>query len=340
MQKRRVTIKDIAKKLNISVSTVSRALRNAPDINPETRESVLKLVEELDYEPNYFAQSLVGKQSRIIGVVLPASHFYYFSQALSGMTDVATENHYHVMFCQSNEKVDQEIQSIKKLMSCNIDGLLVSISEETKDNTIFHKVKEKGIPIVMFDRILHEFPCSKVIVNEFEGAFRAVEHLIKKGCHRIAHLAGPQHLSVSINRMNGYKAALEHYKIPFDEKLVFRTNHFEEDALPQIRKIAKLKPLPDGVFFVNDLSAVMGIKYFHSHNINVPDDIKVVGFNDDAVSAVVEPALTTVMQPGYEVGKLAMGIVIDEIQNKASAEDTISLRTKLVVRKSTAGSFK
>ncbi|WP_431213493.1 LacI family DNA-binding transcriptional regulator [Puia sp. P3] len=179
MEKHPVTIKDIARQLNISVSTVSRALRNVSDINPETKKAVLELATRLNYEPNIMAQSLVKRSTRIIGVIVPAIHSHYFSQALSGMTDVANENNYYLMFCQSNETYVQELASMKKLLACNVDGLLVSISKETKDPSEFCKVKEKGVPIVMFDRILPDFSCNRVIVDEYEGAYKAVEHLIK-----------------------------------------------------------------------------------------------------------------------------------------------------------------
>lgn len=334
MRKHRVTIKDIAKELHVSVSTVSRALRNASDINPETREAVLRLAEKVSYEPNYFAQSLVNNETRIIGVIVPSINSNYFSQALSGMNDVANENNYYLMFCQSNETASQEILSMKKLLACNIDGLLISISKETKDPGEFDKVLQNEIPIVMFDRILPDLDCNKIIVDEFEGAFKAVEHLIKKGCSRIAHISGPDNLSVSVNRLNGYLHALKHYNMDIDERLILYCKGFEEDALKAIKRLIGLEPRPDGIFFINDLSAIVGIKHLKKHHIRVPEDIRVVGFNDDPVSKVIDPALTTVMQPSYEVGKLAMGILIDEIQKKSTYKRTIKLRTKLIVRKS------
>lgn len=334
MEKHPVTIKDLAKKLNISVSTVSRALRNVTDINPETKQQVLQLARQLNYEPNLMAQSLVRRRTRIIGVIVPAIHSHYFSQALSGMTDVAVEHNYHLMFCQSNETYAQEVSSMKKLVACNIDGLLVSVSKETRDPAEFEKAREKGLPIVMFDRILPDFDCNKVIVDEYKGAFKAVEHLIKKGCRRVAHIAGPEGLSISENRLNGYVDALKKYKLPVDARLIVRCNAFEEDALPQIRRLMRLHPLPDAIFAINDRSAVLALKYLRTHNISVPGDIRVAGFNDDPISEVAEPSLTTVMQPGYEVGKLAMGILIDEIDDRSAGSQTYRLKTRLIIRSS------
>lgn len=334
MEKHNVTIKDLARKLNISVSTVSRALRNVTDINPETKKQVLRLAQELNYEPNLMAQSLVRKRTRIIGVIVPAINSHYFSQALSGMTDAANEHNYYVMFCQSNETLVQEVSNMKKLVASNVDGLLVSISKETRDPAEFEKIREKGLPIVMFDRILPEFDCNKVIVDEYEGAFKAVEHLINRGCRRIAHIAGPSGLSVSENRLNGYLDALKKHRLQVDKRLIFRSEAFEDDALPLIRKIARLKPLPDAIFAINDKTAVMALKYLQARQISVPGDIRVAGFNDDPISEVVEPSLTTVMQPGYEVGKLAMGILIDEISNNSHDSQTIRLKTRLMIRNS------
>ena len=329
-----VTIKDLAKKLNISVSTVSRALRNASDINPETKRAVLALAKELNYEPNVMAQGLVKRKTKIIGIIVPVIHSNYFSEALSGMTEIASEYDFHLMFCQSNEDAIQEIKCIKKLVACHVDGLLISVSKDTSDASELEKVKKMGIPIVMFDRTIANFPCHKVVVNEYEGAYKAVAHLIKKGCKRIAHIAGPVNASVSINRMKGYTDALADHKIPLQQNLIYRCNNFEEDALDAIKKLVRSKPLPDGIFFINDLSAITAIRYLQKKGIDVPGSIKIAGFNDDPVSSIVEPSLTTVMQPGYEIGKLAMRMLVDEIASPATEFQNIQLRTQLIVRNS------
>ncbi|MBO9561560.1 MAG: LacI family DNA-binding transcriptional regulator [Niastella sp.] len=334
MMQRPPTIKDLARALNISVSTVSRALRNATDINPETRQAVLKLAKEMEYEPNFIAQSLVKKQTHIIGVVVPSIDSNYFSEALSGMTDCAIEQNYHLMICQSNENEVLENKSIRKLLSCNIDGLLISVSLQTKSDNVIKEAQKKHVPVVMFDRIIPGADCTKVIVNEYEGALKAVEHLIKKGCKRIAHIGGPKDLSVSENRKKGYLDALAKHKIPVREELIAHCKSFEEDAIGAIRKVMNAKPRPDAIFFINDLSAITAIEYIRRKGLRIPEDIKIVGFNNDKVSNVVEPALTTVMQPGYEVGKLALGVLIDEIESKSTERQLFELRTTLVTRKS------
>ena len=334
MANTQITIKDIARKLNISVSTVSRALRNASDINPETKQAVLTLAAELNYEPNLMAQGMVKGKSKMIGIIVPFIHSNYFSEALSGMTETANEFGYHLLLCQSNEDVSQETKSVKELLACRVDGLLISVSKDTKDFTELERVRKMGIPIVMFDRTLPGFNCNKVIVDEYEGAFKAVEHLIKKGCRRIAHLAGPVHTSVSTNRMKGYIDALTKYNLPVNEKLIVRCNAFEEDALQGIKKIMSSKPHPDGIFFINDLSAIVAMGYLRKKGFQIPEQVKVAGFNGDPVSAMVEPSLTTVMQPGYEVGKLGMRMLIDEIDSPATQFQEIQLRTQLMIRAS------
>jgi DNA-binding LacI/PurR family transcriptional regulator len=334
MSNAQITIKDLARKLHISVSTVSRALRNASDINPETKQAVLALARQLNYEPNLMAQGMVKGKTKMIGIILPFIHSNYFSEALSGMTETANEFGYHLLFCQSNEEVSQEIKSVKKLIACRVDGLLISVSKDTKDTTELEKVRKMGIPIVMFDRTLPGFPCNKVIVDEYEGAFKAVEHLIKKGCKRIAHLAGPVHTSVSTNRMKGYIDAMKKHNLAVNEKLIVRCNAFEDDALQGIKKIMQSRPHPDGIFFINDLSAIVAMGFLRKKGFQIPEQIKVVGFNGDPVSSMVEPALTTVIQPGYEVGKLGMRILIDEIDSPATQFQQIRLRTQLIIRAS------
>lgn len=332
MKSERVTIKDLAKQLNISVSTVYRALHDAPDVNAKTKQIVVDLAKQLNYEPNATAQSLVNRQSKLIGVLVPTIQSHYFSQALSGMTDVANEAGFHIIFYQSNESQQQERAGIKSLMSCNVDGLLISVSKETKNDDSLSNI---STPVIMFDRVLNQYECTKVIVDEYEGAYKAVELLIKKGCKRIAHVAGPQNLTVCSNRLKGYQNALLEHGMEIDKRLIAQTMSFEENALKAIRKVMEQPQKPDGIFLVNDLSAAVALKYFHKKGIRVPNDIQVVGFNDDPVCNITHPTITSVMQPAYEVGKLAMGLLIEELVSGVSQNETYKLRTSLVVREST-----
>lgn len=335
MLSKQVTIKDLARKLRLSVSTISRALRDVQDINPETKRQVLALAQELNYEPNLIAKSLVNRQTKVIGVILPVIASRYFANALSGMMEVADLRGYHIMFCQSDESFEKEVTSIKKLVSIRIDGLLVSVSKHTTDADAFLKVQQKGIPVVFFDRALDYVDATKVTVNQHEGAFLAVEHLIQRGCTKIAHIAGPRNLSIAVDRLNGYLDALEKYNIPVNKNYILHCEDFQFNALEKVKTLFSLADKPNGIFAINDSSAIICIKYLQEQGYRIPEDIAIAGYNNDPISEVVWPSLTTVMQPSYEVGKLATQLLIDEIENKSTMFHQKILSTELIVRSST-----
>jgi len=330
MKNKQVTIKDLARKLRLSVSTVSRALRNLPDINEDTRRKVLELAAGLNYEPNYIAQSLINKQTRIVGVIVPLIATHFFSNALSGMNEVANEHGYHLMFCQSNENAQQEAEGIRQLVSCRIDGLLISVSKQTRDAAPFLKLQQKGIPFMFFDRDLRQVTASRVIVDQYKSAFKAVEHMIRQGRRNIVHMAGPKGLSVSEDRLRGYEDAMKQYGIPYTSKHIVHCEKFQLNALDALKKLLKLKP--DGIFAINDPSGVIAINYLKHLAYRIPEDIAIVGFNGDPVAEVVEPALSTVVQPGYEVGREALKMLIRHIEQKPLATEKKVLEGKLVIR--------
>ena len=334
MSKQQATIKDIARKLRISVSTVSRALRNLHDVNPETKKAVHELAEQLNYEPNYIAQSLINKKTRIIGVIVPIIASPVFGRILTGMNDAAHEHNYQLMICQSNENAELECSLIKQLASFKIDGLLISVSGQTKHDESFEVLKKKEVPIVFFDRVLPSPDIFKVVVDEFQSAFTAVEHLIKGGHRKIAHLAGPSHLSISIDRMNGYLAALKKYKIPIDKNLIITCQNFEEDAPKSIKKLFARKPYPDGIFTINDASAITVIKYLNKKGIRIPEEVAVIGFNNDPTCEIIEPELTSVELPCYDMGRIAVDMLIKRINDKSTTPETITLHSELIKRKS------
>ncbi len=320
--------------MRVAVSTVSRAMNNAPDINPVTKRAIIKKAKKLNYQPNYTAQCMVNKKTRLIGVVVPTIHAHYFSDALNGMADVLLENNYQMIVCKSDENTRIENNCIRKLLKYNIDGLLISVAKTTKNGKVINEAKKRNIPVVMFDRILKSVECSKVTVDEYEGAYKAVEHLIRKGCRSIAHLAGPKDLSITQNRKQGYLDALNAHGIRINQNIVVHCKSFEDDAPNAFKKILSVFPRPDAIFFINDLSAIDCMKYIRRKGLSIPKNIRIVGFNNDPVSAVSEPTLTTVMQPSYEVGKLSMGILVDEIEEKQKAYVDLKLRTKLIIRQS------
>jgi len=334
MSKAQATIKDIARKLHISISTVSRALRNLPDVNPDTKRAVKQLAEELNYEPNYIAQSLINRKTRVIGVIVPTIASPVFSRILGGMNDAAQRHGYQLMICQSNENSELEASLVKQLASFKVDGLLISISGQTIDEKSFEIFKRKELPIVFFDRVLPNVIASKVGVDEFHSAFMAVEHLIKCGHRRIMHLSGPSHLSISVDRLNGYLAALKNHNIAIDEKLIINCQNFEENALTCIKHLFSHKPYPDGIFAINDKSAVIAIKYLNKKGIDIPREVAVIGFNNDPISEIVEPSLSTVMLPCYDIGRVAVDMLIKRIDNRSTPPETITLQSTLIKRNS------
>lgn len=332
-----ITIKDIAAKLGISPSTVSRALKDHPDISDATKKAVKALAEEWDYQPNSIALSLRSRKSNIIGVIVPQIIHHFFSTVISGIEDVAYKAGYNVMVCQSNEKYEREKADINALVSSRAEGLLVSFSKETENFEHLEKLQRKGIPLVFFDRISEEMDTSSVIVDDYGGSYRATEHLIQQGCKRIAHLAGPMHLLLSQNRVDGYIEALEKYDLPVDRDLIIECDGPTPDkGIEQTLKLLDLPSPPDGIFANNDMAGIGAIKAVQSRGLRVPEDVAVVGYSDWLLAAMMEPSLSMVAQPGYEMGKVAAEILLKQINTDPEVREMESriLETELIVRQS------
>lgn len=334
--KNQVTIKDIAETLNISASTVSRALRDHPDISDATKARVNSLAKELDYHPNSIAQSLKQRKTNLIGVIVPEIKNNFFSAAISGIEEIAYGTGYAIIVSQSNESYERECVNIKALISNRIAGLLISISLSTTRDEQFKLLERQNIPFVFFDRVLEDYEASKVVVDDFNGAFKAVEYLIKSGYHRIAHLAGPKHLSVSQYRLNGYLAALRKHNIVHDENLVVTGGLDEEDGYKGFSKLLELNQLPDAVFAANDPVAIGAFQKIREQGLKIPKDIALLGFCNNPICQLVEPKISTVNQPAYQVGKRAAELLLEKIN---SPDDFIPrkevLKTELIVRDST-----
>ena len=254
MRSGQVTIKDIAKELGISASTVSRALKDHPDISSKTKKAVNELAKKWHYKPNAVALSLRHSKTNIIGVIIPEIVHHFFSSVISGIEKIAHEAGYNVMMFQSNESFEREAANVQALLSSRVDGVLVSMSKETKDYGHFKELRDNGIPIVFFDRICNELSSDNVIVDDFAGAFAAVEHLINTGCKRIAHLSAPQHMLLGQNRQKGYRQALLKHKVPIDDDLIVKCDSYDE-ALEKTPELLNLPKPPDAIFAVNELTA-------------------------------------------------------------------------------------
>ncbi len=334
MKSNQITIKDIARELGISPSTVSRALKDHPDISQETKRLVNELATKYHYKPNIIALSLRSQRSNVIGVVIPEIVHYFFSSVLSGVEEVAKAHGYSVMISQSGEDFEREVAACDIFLNSIIDGLLISVSKETADYSHFHRFEDEGIPIVFFDRAIEEINADRIVIDDFDGAYQATEHLIIQGRRKIVHFAGPQNRLIGQNRLNGYRKAMRDNGVVIDESLIMHCDTFQA-ALVETQKLIDSGVKFDSIFTVNDFTAAGAVKILTRNGIRIPQDVSVVGFGDDQTSMMVEPTLTTVSQPGYEMGKRAMEQLIRRItQNKQEPPVTEMLKTQLIVRES------
>lgn len=330
-----VTIKDIARILGISPSTVSRALKDHPDIGKSTKEQVHKLAEELNYRPNPIALSLKSRRSNVIAVIIPNIVHYFFSSVISGIEKVASEHGYSVMLSQSDEKYSREKEVCGIFQNSIVDGILISISKETEDFAHLKLIKEEGIPMVFFDRMIEDFGSDCVVIDDYEGALKATEHLIVEGRRRIVHFAGPQNRLISRKRLLGYLDAHKKNGVVIDESLIIHCDEFDK-ALVKTQELIDSGVKFDAFFTVNDFTAAGVLKGLHKNGIAVPADVSVVGFGNDYIAEMVDPTLTTVSQPGFTMGEKAMQMLINRIENKKDYPvHTEVLPTKLVIRNST-----
>jgi LacI family transcriptional regulator len=334
-----ITIKDIAKALGLSTSTVSRALRDSYEISAETRKLVLEYAERLNYRPNPIAQSLKEKRSRSIGIVVCEIANNFFSQVINGIESVAYKKGYYVIISQSHESFEREVANTQYLASRSVDGLLVSLSTETTDLTHLKKLHDKGLPIVFFDRISEEMATHKVIANNFNGAYQATEHLIQSGFRRIAHLTISSHLSITKERLAGYKAALADHQIPFDETLVKYCRYgglIVGETEQALEALLALKDRPDAIVTASDKLSTGCLAALSRKNVKVPEEMGIVGFTNSPVTDIFHPALTCIRQPAFEMGQVAMELLIQLIEAKhpTTKFETRVLNTELAVRAS------
>lgn len=337
MKSHQITITDIAKALNLSKSTVSRVLTNHPKVKPETRQLILDYATKVDYRKNHFATSLVAQKSNLIGIVVPEFMSSYFPKVIIGAQKKIRSEGYNLIIAQSNESYETEVSNAQVMMANQVDGLLVSVTKETMNFEHLIAFKRKGIPIVFFNRICEDMDVPKVVVDDYDGAFRAVEHLIQTGKKRIAHLAGPENLSISRRRLNGYHAALRKYNIPVDEQLIISYDLTMEKVNIYVNHLLNLTNPPDALFAINDPTAIEAIQIIKKRGLRIPEDIAVVGFSNDQLSALIEPSLTTVSQPVTQIGETAAELLLQLINTDINQWKPITkmLNTELIIRRST-----
>lgn len=335
MSKSSVTIKDIAKLLGISKSTVSRALTEHSDINAETRERVLAMAKKLDYQPNAIALNLKQQRTNTIGIIIPETVNRFFSKAVGGIQKVANLAGYNVVICQSYESYVTEKNIIKSLIASHVDGLLISVSHETDKTDHFDTLLQKNIPVVFFDRICETVNASQVFTDNYEISFEATEHLIAQGCKRIAIVAGPQHLFNSRKRLEGYLGALKKNKMAVRENYIIHSDFRNENVENYTRHLINSNPRPDAVIAINDMAAIEMMHIIKKNGLTIPEDIAVLGFNNEHVSKFIEPSLSTIDLPAYDMGSAAAEILLHQIKHGNNEPQRKLVKSRLIVREST-----
>jgi LacI family transcriptional regulator len=337
-EQKEITIYDIAKHLNISATTVSRGLKNHPTINKNTRKKIADAAKELGYRSNTFASSLRSKKTHTIGVIVPRLNSNFMSSVLAGMEDAASREHYNLIITQSLEKREKEKANAHTMFNKRVDGLLISLAYDTENIQHLQPFFNKGIPVVFFDRTYPHNDSTSILIDNFQAAYDVTKHLLDKGCKRVMHLGGNLLRDVYSERLRGYKKALQDHKIPFDEKLLYISDLSEQAGIEAAEYILKMKSgnRPDAVFGANDTSAVHCMMRLKMEGIKIPGDIAFAGFNNDPISKVIEPNLTTVNYSGYQIGEVAVMNLIGHLKGLSSTKttNTIVMRADLIIRES------
>jgi LacI family transcriptional regulator len=315
MIEKKSTIHDIARELNVTASTVSRALNDNPRISEDMRRTVREAANRMGYEPNHIASALRSGRSRIVGVVVPTANRSFFSNVVRGVEAIAKTQDYNVVICQTNDSPAEEVDVISTLLRMRVDGIIVSIGRETRQFDHFRKVRDKGVPLVLFDRVNEALGCSTVVLDDHAGAFQATEHLLQQGYKRIAHFGGPQHVNIYKYRQRGYTDALEAAGIPIDENLV-QVGHLDiEHGRRYMEALLALPEPPDAVFSASDYAAVGAMQVLKERGLRVPTDVGLVGFANEMFTSFVEPGLTTIDQHSERMGEFAARIFFEEIES-------------------------
>lgn len=337
MKKSHISLKDIAKELNLSISTVSRAIRNIGEVNPETKKAVLKLAEKLNYKPNPLAMGLLKNKTNTIGVIIPDIESYYYSSILRGIDKIAADNSYRILTCYSNDIYKNEIQAIDELLFSRVDGLITCPAQESVDFSYYQKLIDDNFPLVTVDRKCGEIRTSAIVTDNYRATSEVVEHLLLLGCSRIALITSLEPLSVGRQRYEAYKDSLAKNNISLNRDLIIHANLSLTTSIEAAKNLIKLPVLPDAIIGSDDTVAMAAMKVIKESGLNIPEDIAVVGFNDDPFSSFLEPSLTTVSQPAYLMGMKAMEKILEMLTGDIEINfyETIVMESALVIREST-----
>ena len=336
IKNKEVTIYDIASALNISTATVSRALKDDPIVNEKTKKKIFDVAEEMGYRANHFARNLRQNQTKTIGIIVHELNSNFITSVLAGVEKVTTESGYDLIIAHSSESYEKEKANANNLFHKRVDGLIASLAFDTTDLAHFQPYIDRDLPVMFFDRVEQDGDSAVVIIDNCKCGYQATLHLIEQGCKRIAHITSSLKRNVYSQRYKGYRDALFDNGMPLDEKLVIVNDLSEKAGIEAAMKILHMKPMPDGAFITNDFVAAVCMRTLKEHGISVPNDIAVVGFNDDAIGKLIEPSLTTINYPGIDMGEIAARNLINHLKGISDINhtNTIIVRTELIIRKS------
>jgi LacI family transcriptional regulator len=331
-----ITIYDIAKKLKISPATVSRGLADHPAISKKTKKRIFDFANQIGYRSNHFARNLRSQKTDTIGVIVPRLNSFFMSSVIAGIEQIANDEGYTLIISQSSESSVKEAASAKAMFKSRVDGLLVSLAYDTKELHHFDNFFKKTTPVIFFDRVMEHKHCTNILIDNRKAAFDATKHLIQQGCSRIVHITAQSKQNVYADRLKGYKEALAKFKIKFREDDVIYNNLSQEAGEEAAKTLLKMKPRPDAVFAANDSCAVGCMLALKAEGLRIPQDIAFVGFNNDPVSKVIEPNLSTVNYSGYEMGQVAARHLINHLNGTSATDNTntLILRSEFIVRQS------
>lgn len=335
-ENKRTTIHDIAKKLDITASTVSRALQDHPRISDGTKKSVLKMAEKLNYQPNNIAAALRKGKSNIIGVIVPTADRNFFASIIRGIEEVVNQAGYNVIICQSNDSLEKEKSNIAALLELQVDGILASYAKETTSFDHYADIIKKSVPLILFDRLHESLNVGAVVIDDYLGAYKATEHLIQQGCKRIVHFSGPQSVSIYKERRRGYIEALKRNNLPSDEELIIESNLKLEAGRELGTRITSWSDLPDAIFSASDYAAMGAMEILKEKGIKIPEQVAVVGFSNESFTSFVDPGLTTVDQHSMRMGNYAAQLFLDHVKKKNQNYTTPKtvLNPELIIRRS------
>ncbi len=313
--KKKSTIKDIANVLGITPSAVSKALNNHPRISQQTKTAVMQVAENLNYQPNHIATALRKGKSNLVGVIIPRANSNFFSSIIEKIEDVLNEKGYNVIITQSNESYKKECQSIEALLFTQVDGIIASMANETVKLDYYNKVKQKGVPLILFDRGENDLNVDYVGIDDYMSSHIVIKHLVDQGCKRIAHIGGFSHTRIYKNRIRGYIDALEKYNLPFSDELIYECNLRKVDGKEIMKKLLDLPIRPDGIYVSGDYAALGALEEMKAQHVKVPEDIALVGFSNEPFSEIVTPGISSIEQHSEEIGRLAAETFLKRIAN-------------------------